>query len=164
MGVDPAAVIEALFKGAITAALFGALGWFLFWFYVEGNIGIKTCALAGAVLLGLFLLAVLLIWRGGWSFLWVNGAVVSALVCLALLQQRETSRLNASMTDEDLQRAQALLAREPRSAYGHLRLADALRALGRVDEAVQAYEAAAELDPESSDAKTARSRLKELCG
>jgi tetratricopeptide (TPR) repeat protein len=143
------AIIERLFKAAIFVPTMALIAWWVFAAWLDRTLDLREAAIAAALLAAAFVLGVISIVRGGWSFMSILGLVYAALLALVCWEyiywrRRERDHLLAAVT-----RYREAIEKDPANAAAYSFLGRTLLKLRCFEQAAEALEHALALDPAS---------------
>ncbi|NIM05294.1 MAG: tetratricopeptide repeat protein [Armatimonadetes bacterium] len=155
-------IIERLLKAAVFVPVIALVGWWLFSNVLDKTLSFWEAA-AGFFLLGIaFVLGVVSIVFGGWGFWGIIGIIVAAVIGLLIWQYMHLAGRQDQFLADEISKYQEAIERDPLNAAAYSFLGQTYLKLGCAEEAVEAFEEALRLDPESRQDRSFLKRAKEL--
>lgn len=149
MAVELVAVVERVFKAFVFVPCMALIAWWVISAWLDRLLTVTEAVVALLLLLGAFLLGVASIIAGGWGFLGVLGLIYVVLLAVAAWEYLYWKRKEREHWREMVARYQEAIARDPNNVAAYSFLGRTHLKLGRLEEAVEAFERAVRLAPGS---------------
>ncbi|MDH4179814.1 MAG: tetratricopeptide repeat protein [Armatimonadota bacterium] len=157
---DFATAFALMFKMVVCAGIGFAGGYMILSALFARRISGREAFLLTAGLFALLFFSVSLMLRGGPGILLLLIVVVGIVVLFHALARAADRRIVKGLVDEDIAKYRDALEIDPDNTAAHSLLADTYRGLGRLESAIEEYEAALRLDPSLRQERYWLQRLK----